>query len=110
MVRHMSSTHNPGALHSLAAPWVVVGLLAVVIIGAASAGERPQLSNPQYLRDHAETRAFMLGRPGKVIPTPDGKAVLFVRAQARVPKLELYEFDVATGRTRVLLTPEQVLQ
>src|SRR6185295_10138361 len=26
------------------------------------------------------------------------------------PKLQLYEFDVATGQTRVLLTPEQVLK
>jgi dipeptidyl-peptidase-4 len=62
-----------------------------------------------YLRDHAETRGFMLGRPTGARPTPDGKAVLFLRAQARVPTLRLYEFDVATGRTRELLTPEQVL-
>jgi dipeptidyl-peptidase-4 len=66
--------------------------------------------NPRYLRDHAETRGFMLGRPAKALPTPDGQAVLFLRAQARVPRLQLYEFDVATGRTRELLTPDQVLQ
>jgi dipeptidyl-peptidase-4 len=64
----------------------------------------------RYLRDHAETRGFMLGRPVAAKPTPDGKAVLFLRAQARVPTLRLYEFDVATGRTRELLTPEQVLK
>jgi dipeptidyl-peptidase-4 len=52
----------------------------------------------------------MLGRPGKSVPTPDGKAVLFLRAQARVPTLELHEFDVATGQSRVLLTPAQVLK
>jgi dipeptidyl-peptidase-4 len=63
-----------------------------------------------YLRDHAETRGFMLGRPVGAKPTPDGKAVLFLRARARVPTLRLYEFDVATGRTRELLTPEQVLK
>jgi dipeptidyl-peptidase-4 len=63
-----------------------------------------------YLRDHAETRGFMLGRPVGAKPTPDGKAVLFLRAQARVPTLRLYEFDVATARTRELLTPEQVLK
>jgi dipeptidyl-peptidase-4 len=63
-----------------------------------------------YLRRHAETRGFMLGRPVKPKPTPDGKAVLFLRAQARVPKLRLYEFDVATGKTRELLTPEAVLK
>src|ERR1051325_10554939 len=64
----------------------------------------------RYLRDFAETRGFMLGRPVKPQPTPDGKAVLFLRAQARVAKLRLYEFDVATGKTRELLTPEQVLK
>src|SRR5919198_1100486 len=64
----------------------------------------------RYLRDHAETRGFTLGRPVKPKPTPDGKAVLFLRAQARVPRLRLYEFDVATGKTRELLTPEMVLK
>src|SRR5437870_2713013 len=64
----------------------------------------------RYLRDHAETRGFMLGWPVMAKPTPDGKAVLFLRAKARVPKLQLYEFDITTGRTRELLTPEQVLK
>jgi dipeptidyl-peptidase-4 len=64
----------------------------------------------RYLRTHAETRGFMLGRPTKAKPTPDGKAVLFLRAEARVPKLRLYEFDVASGKTRELLTPQQVLK
>jgi dipeptidyl-peptidase-4 len=63
-----------------------------------------------YLRDHAETRGFMLGRPDAIKPTPDGKAVLFLRSQPRQPKLRLYEFDLATGKTRELLTPEQVLK
>jgi dipeptidyl-peptidase-4 len=64
----------------------------------------------KYLRDHAATRGFLLGRPVQAKPTPDGKAVLFLRAKARVPKLKLYEFDFATGKTRELLTPEQVLK
>jgi dipeptidyl-peptidase-4 len=63
-----------------------------------------------YLRDHAQTRGFMLGRPTGARPTPDGKAVLFLRSEPRVPKMRLYEFDVATGKTRELLTPEQVLK
>jgi dipeptidyl-peptidase-4 len=62
-----------------------------------------------YLKDHAETRGFMLGRPARAKPTPDGKAVLFLRAQPRVARLRLYEFDVATGKTRELLTPEELL-
>src|SRR5207253_729348 len=39
-----------------------------------------------------------------------GKAVLFLRAEARVPKIQLYEFDVATKQTRLLLSPEQLLK
>jgi dipeptidyl-peptidase-4 len=63
-----------------------------------------------YLRHHAETRGFMLGRPTRAKPTPDGKSVLFLRSQPRVARLRLYEFDVATGKTRELLTPEMVLK
>jgi dipeptidyl-peptidase-4 len=64
----------------------------------------------QYLRDHAETRGFMLGRPVQAKPAPDGKTVLFLRARARAPKLALYEFDVDTGKTKELLTPEAILK
>jgi dipeptidyl-peptidase-4 len=88
--------------------------LLTVAAGAAS-GQAPNPAkdaplDTRYLRDHAETRGFMLGRPVRAKPTPDGKAVLFLRGQARVPKLRLYEFDVATGKTRELLTPEQILK
>jgi dipeptidyl-peptidase-4 len=98
---------KPGPLRFVA---VSLCALAAVALHAASSPKTSHLVNTSYLRDHAETRGFMLGRPGKAVPTPDGKAVLFLRSQARVPKLELYEFDVATGQTRVLLTPEQVLK
>lgn len=63
-----------------------------------------------YLRRHAETRGFMLGRPVQPQPTPDGKAVLFLRSQPRQAQLRLYEFDLASGKTRELLTPEMVLR
>jgi dipeptidyl-peptidase-4 len=66
--------------------------------------------NLEYLRLHAETRGFMLGRPVKPKPTPDGKAVLFLRSEAKSPKLSLFEFDVASGKARMLLTPEEVLK
>ena len=64
----------------------------------------------QYLRDHAQTRGFMLGRPVRPYPTPDGKAVIFLRSGPRSAKLGLYEFDVTSRKTRELLTPEQVLK
>ncbi len=63
-----------------------------------------------YLRTLAQTRSFQLGRPQRPMITPDGAAVLFLRSEARASKLSLFEFDIASGKTRELLTPEQVLK
>jgi dipeptidyl-peptidase-4 len=71
---------------------------------AAGAGD-----TDTFLRDYAETRGWSLGRPVKVQFTPDGQAALFLRAQPRKAQLGLFEFDVASGRTRELLTPAQLL-
>jgi dipeptidyl-peptidase-4 len=84
-------------------------LLALCLTGPVlAAGVEPL--DAKYLRTHAATRGFTLGRPQRARLTPDSKAVLFLRSQPRVSKLSLYEFDVATGKTRELLTPEQVLK
>jgi dipeptidyl-peptidase-4 len=66
-------------------------------------------ADPQFLRAFAETRAFMLGRPSRIQLTPDGSAVLFLRSPPRDPTLGLYQFTVATGETRPLVTPAQLL-
>jgi dipeptidyl-peptidase 4 len=85
-------------------------LLLTGLIAAVSAEAGNQILHREYLRDHAETRGFMLGRPAKPQPTPEGDAVLFLRSAARKPQLELYEFDVATAQTRLLLSPEDILK
>jgi dipeptidyl-peptidase-4 len=85
-------------------------LLGLTFLPVGKAAGKDARLNTQFLRDYAETRGFMLGRPVQAKPTPDGKAVLFLRSLARVPKLRLYEFDAASGKTRELLTPEQVLK
>ncbi len=84
-------------------------LLAVVATGRGEDAKKDVVLDSTYLRDHAQTRGFMLGRPVKAKPTPDGRAVLFLRSEARVPKLSLFEFDVATGKTKELITPASVL-
>jgi dipeptidyl-peptidase-4 len=66
--------------------------------------------DPKFLRDYALTRGFNLGRPARATPTPDGKSVLFLRATARDPAQSLYEFDLATGQARELLTPQALLK
>ena len=72
-------------------------LLCGLLSPAAAALAKDPPLDTSYLKDHAETRGFMLGRPSRPKPTPDGKAVLFLRAQPRVARLRLYEFDVTTG-------------
>jgi dipeptidyl-peptidase 4 len=79
-------------------------------LSAADPAEPARPLDASFLRLYAETRGFMLGRPSRPKPTPDGKAVLFLRSEAKKAKLSLYEYNVATGKTKELLTPEAVLK
>src|SRR5262245_35356031 len=93
----------------------ILTLVAASLLAAPAGAQAPTPAtgaplDASFLRLYAETRGFMLGRPVKAKPTPDGKAVLFLRGEAKVPKLKLYEFDVATGKTRELLSPESLLK
>jgi dipeptidyl-peptidase-4 len=65
-------------------------------------------ADAQRLRAMAETRNFHLGTPQHATPTPDGKAVLFLRSAPREPRQSLYELDVATGAAREILSPAQL--
>src|SRR5262245_53574246 len=94
-------------------PALLVLLFLPVLASGADKPATPAKGTPldaSFLRLYAETRGFMLGRPVKPKPTPDGKSVLFLRSEAKVPKLKLYEFDVATGKTKELLSPETLLK
>ncbi|HUR59614.1 MAG TPA: prolyl oligopeptidase family serine peptidase [Opitutaceae bacterium] len=82
--------------------------LAVFMIGLGASAADPSASL-KYFRDLAETRNYTLGRPVSPKITPDGKAVLFLRAKPREPVLRLYELELATGREREVLTPAQLL-
>lgn len=62
-----------------------------------------------FLRQFAETRRFMSGRPVSPVLTPDEQTVLFLRAGPRDAVQKLFAFDVATGQTRELLSPEVLL-
>lgn len=93
---------------------ILASLLAALCLSTGSAQEKQPVDNKpldaSFLRLYAETRGFMLGRPSKPKPTPDGKAVLFLRSEPKKAKMSLYEFDVATGKTKELLTPEALLK
>ena len=88
----------------------LLGWLSVTTLAVARPAAKETAVDTTYLRTLAQTRSFQLGRPVHPVPTPDGKAVLFLRSEPRASKLSLFEFDVATGKTRELLTPEQVLK
>ncbi len=75
----------------------------VLVATAASADDA-------FLRDYAETRRFMAGRPAAAKITPDSKAVLFLRSKAKRPEQSLLVMDVASGQVKELITPEQILQ
>jgi dipeptidyl-peptidase-4 len=77
--------------------------------GSPDSSKGPALDT-SFLKQYAETRGFMLGRPQKPKVTPDGKSVLFLRADGKTPKLALFEFDVAAGKTRELLSPASLLK
>jgi dipeptidyl-peptidase-4 len=67
-------------------------------------------TDTDFLTQYAQTRRFGAGAPTSIKPTPNGDAVLFLRSGPRDNVRNLYEFDVATGEERVLLTAEQILQ
>lgn len=68
------------------------------------------VADPAFLEQFASTYRFGAGTPRGVSLTPDGKAVLFLRSGPRSVVQDLYEFDTATGKERVLLTADQILK
>jgi dipeptidyl-peptidase-4 len=57
----------------------------------------------------AATRGYTLGLPANAEPTPDGKAVLFLRSGPRDTVQHLYEYDLAARKERELVTPAALL-
>ncbi|MCU1278161.1 MAG: family peptidase, partial [bacterium] len=84
--------------------------MRITLVLCALVVATPAFAEDSFLRELAVTRNYSLGRPTHPEPTADGSAVLFLRTEPRSPVNSLYAFDVATGQTRVLLTPEQILK
>jgi dipeptidyl-peptidase-4 len=83
-------------------------IVALIIVASVPADAASDTAERELIRQLAVTRNFMLGVPTQPLPTPDGKAVLFLRAHPRDPDNALYELDVATGQARPLVTPDEV--
>jgi dipeptidyl-peptidase-4 len=68
------------------------------------------ITDAAFLREFAETRRYLAGRPVQVKVTGDLTSALFLRSEAKDARQMLFELDLSTGQTRELLTPEAVLQ
>ena len=86
-----------------------LGAVSLLVLKNVVAAEF-EAPDVQFFRDLAETRNYSLGIPVAPKLTQDGKSVIFLRSGPRNPVLRLYELDVATGKERELLTPEQILK
>ncbi|MEW5742240.1 MAG: DPP IV N-terminal domain-containing protein [Myxococcota bacterium] len=67
------------------------------------------VSDVEFLREYAETRRYLAGRPVSVKVTADSSAALFLRSEAKDNRQMLFELDLATGQTKEWLTPEKLL-
>src|SRR5881394_1021777 len=84
--------------------------LSLSALAASLPAAEPESADLRYFRELVETRNYALGQPVSPKITPDGKAIIFLRGGARDPVLRLYEFTIADGRLREILTPEKLLQ
>jgi dipeptidyl-peptidase-4 len=89
---------------------------ATNVLGAAprtSATSQELATAPDDLADRirafAATRGHRYGEPSFAEPTPDGKAVLFLRGAGRSPTQSLWELDLESGVARVLVDPEALV-
>jgi dipeptidyl-peptidase-4 len=90
--------------------FALVALLSVTVGAVSIFAAEPESADLRYFRELVETRNYSLGQPVSPQLTPDGKAVVFLRGGARDPVLRLYEFTLADGNLREILTPEKLLQ
>jgi dipeptidyl-peptidase-4 len=82
-------------------------ILIILMLAAACRAENN--SEDSFLQQYAETYRFTLGQPTAFEITDDGSAVLFLRSGPRSFVRDLYEFDVATGKERLLASAQKLL-
>jgi dipeptidyl-peptidase-4 len=84
-------------------------LATVPLFASAATAAASGAPGDDFLERFAATGRFRLGRPAAMRPTPDGRAILFLRSGARDFVRNLYELDLESGSERLLLTAEQIL-
>jgi dipeptidyl-peptidase 4 len=87
----------------------VVPLVTLILMFFAASSIAAEREEDSFLRDYGATFRFRLGEPTGVNILPDGSAVLFLRSGPRSFVNDLYEFSVATGEERKLLSAGDLL-
>ncbi len=116
----------PGARQQLSsirgahlAAWAILSSAALLPqgVGAQASpapGREPptqdSLADPAFIEQYAATRGFSLGRPAGVALSPSGDTVLFLRSGPRSFVRDLYAFDTATAKPRLLLSADSILK
>ena len=66
-------------------------------------------AGPSFLRELSETRGYRAGLPSRATVTPGGAEAIFLRSGPRSGVMSLFATDVASGKTRELITAETLL-
>lgn len=92
--------------------WIFLLPLLAMSAPEAQAAKPPPSTGPDagFLDQYAATRRFQAGLPTTIRVTSGGEAVLFLRSGPRDFVQSLYEFNVATGKERVLLRAEDMVK
>lgn len=105
-----ASSMVTGTMATAARVIVAAAAIGAAWGGAALAQAPTSVADPGFLEQFAATNRFRQGNPTAITLTPEGDAVLFLRSGPRTFVNDLYEFDCATGKERVLLTAEGILK
>lgn len=101
---------RPAFLLVLLMGWRVLTVSAIGYAQEAKPVESSRVKHPEFLEEYAATQRFSLGRPTAASISPTDDAVFFLRSGAKSLVRDLYQFDVATGAERVLVTADQLLR
>lgn len=92
---------------------LLLGLLLAMPPAAPAQGtgtkDAAKEAPPSFLREMAETRGWRSGQPGRPTVVPGGAEVIFLRSGPRSGVQSLFSTEVATGKTREILTAESIL-
>lgn len=89
--------------------WLALAGFVVLPMNVLAKKTPPSKPKEDVLKTISETNSFTLGRPTQARIVPDASAVLYLRGGATNRSASLYEFDVASGQERQLLSAETLL-